>query len=88
MTYTSTSEPSPKTIITTDLRAELVVAEGVYNVTLVANNSVGQSPMRHVRINTGLIESESILYTSCTYFRLHFVQGKRTSDNIFTVTEA
>ncbi|XP_036434381.1 interleukin-6 receptor subunit beta [Colossoma macropomum] len=57
VTYASTKQPALAKIITNNLKAELEVAPGDYNVTLMAYNSAGQSPVRHVRINTASYES-------------------------------
>ncbi|KAL7828451.1 hypothetical protein SRHO_G00320850 [Serrasalmus rhombeus] len=55
--YTSTKQPALNKITTSNLKAELEVAPGDYNITLMAYNSAGQSPVRHVRINTASHES-------------------------------
>uniref|UniRef100_W5KYY5 Interleukin-6 receptor subunit beta-like n=1 Tax=Astyanax mexicanus TaxID=7994 RepID=W5KYY5_ASTMX len=57
VTYTSITHPSPERINTTDLKAELVVAAGDYNISLRAFTSAGPSPPRHVPISTVFCES-------------------------------
>ncbi|XP_072537969.1 interleukin-6 receptor subunit beta [Salminus brasiliensis] len=55
--YTSAKQQSPIRIITTDLKARLVVAAGDYNISLMAFNSAGQSPVHHVGISSVFCES-------------------------------
>ncbi|KAI4882814.1 hypothetical protein NFI96_025047, partial [Prochilodus magdalenae] len=54
VTYTSTKQPTRNTKTITNLKVEFELALGDYNITLLARNRAGSSPVRHFTVSTAV----------------------------------